>query len=133
MVLSDMGKTHEQYTLWHNPRCGTSRTVLGLIRGAGIEPEVVEYLKTPPERATLEAVIAASGGSARDLVRAKEPVYAELGLDGADEAALVEAMLAHPILINRPVVITGGRARLCRPAETVLELLPVSAREAGKA
>jgi len=111
-------------TIWHNPRCGTSRNVLAMIREAGIEPEVVEYLKTPPDRATLQAVIAASGASARELVRAKEPLYAELGLDAAGEDALVDAMLAHPVLINRPVVIAGARARLCRPAEAVRELLP---------
>lgn len=125
-----MAGTGNQFTIWHNPRCGTSRTVLGLVREAGIEPDVVEYLATPPDRATLLAVIAASGGSARDLVRAKEPVYAELGLDGADDATLVDAMVAHPVLINRPVVITAHGARLCRPADTVLELLPAAGNPA---
>ena len=111
-------------TIWHNPLCGTSRNVLAMIRDAGIEPQVVEYLRSPPDRATLEAVLARMGVPARELVRRKEPLYASLGLDQADDEALLEAMLAHPVLINRPVVITADAARLCRPSETVLEILP---------
>lgn len=111
-----------QVTIWHNPRCSNSRGALQLLRGRGIEPAAVDYLARPPDRATLEKVAEACGG-ARDLVRSKEPLYAELGLAGADDAALLEAMLAHPVLINRPVVITPRGIRLCRPPETVLELL----------
>ena len=110
-------------TIWHNPACGTSRNVLGLIRDAGIEPAIVEYLHAPPDRATLEAAIARMGIPVRDLVRRKEALYTELGLDRADDAALLDAMLAHPLLINRPVVFTATAVRLCRPSETVLELL----------
>ena len=117
-------------TVWHNPACGTSRNVLGLIRNAGIEPEIVEYLRSPPDRATLEAAIARMGIPVRDLVRQKEALYRELGLDGADDAALLEAMLAHPVLINRPVVFTATAARLCRPSEQVLDILPSPQRGA---
>ncbi len=117
-------------TLWHNPRCGTSRNTLGLIRNAGIEPQVIEYLKTPPDRDALLALIARLGTPVRDLVRSKEPVYAELDLARADDAGLVEAMLAHPILINRPIVETALGSRLCRPSEQVLELLPQPQRGA---
>ena len=116
--------------IYHNPACGTSRNVLGLIRNAGIEPEIIEYLQAPPGRATLEAVIARMQVPVRDLVRQKEALYAELALADADDAALVDAMLAHPVLINRPVVITERAARLCRPSETVLELLPLPQRGA---
>ena len=112
-----------QVTIWHNPACGTSRNVLGLIRDAGIEPDVIEYLRSPPDRATLEATIARMQVPVRDLVRQKEALYTELALADADDAALVDAMLAHPVLINRPVVITAHAARLCRPSETVLELI----------
>ena len=110
-------------TIWHNPACGTSRNVLGLIRNAGIEPAIVEYLRAPPDRATLKGVIARMQVPVRDLVRQKEALYAELALADADDAALVDAMLAHPVLINRPVVIMADAARLCRPSETVLELI----------
>jgi len=113
-------------TIYHNPKCGTSRNVLQLIRDAGIEPTVIQYLKTPPSRAELMALIAATGAPVRELIRAKEPVYAELNL--ADPAlsddALIDAMLAHPILINRPLVVTPLGTRLCRPSETVRALLP---------
>jgi arsenate reductase len=113
-------------TIYHNPRCGTSRNTLALIREAGIEPEIIEYLLTPPSRETLLEIASRSGAPLRDLLRSKEPLYAELGLaDPAhDDAALIAAMLAHPILINRPIVVTARGARLCRPAESVLGLLP---------
>lgn len=117
-------------TIWHNPSCGTSRNVLGLIRNAGIEPEVVEYLQAPPDRAALLAAIARMQVPVRELVRSKEPLYAELGLEGAGDDALVEAMLAHPVLINRPVVTTPLGTRLCRPSEAVLDILPAPQRGA---
>lgn len=112
--------------IYHNPACGTSRNVLALIRHAGIEPHVVEYLKTPPSRAMLLALMGRAGLSPRELLRAKEALAAELGLDdpGAGDERLVEAMLAHPVLINRPLVATPLGVRLCRPSEAVLEILP---------
>lgn len=110
-------------TIWHNPRCGNSRGALQLLREHGIEPEVVDYLAQPPDKATLLRVAADSGVGLRGLVRDKETLFAELGLAIADDAALLEAMLAHPVLINRPVVITARGTRLCRPPETVLELI----------
>ena len=113
-------------TIYHNPRCGTSRNTLALLRERGFEPEVIEYLHTPPSRETLRALIAATGQPKLALVRTKEALFTELGLDapGVTDAQLVDAMLAHPILINRPIVVTPLGARLCRPAEQVLELLP---------
>ena len=111
-------------TLYHNPACGTSRNVLGLIRNAGIEPRVIEYLKTPPDRATLLDLIARMQIPVREAVRSKEAIYTELGLQDASDEALVDAMLAHPVLINRPIVISPVGTRLCRPSETVLDLLP---------
>lgn len=110
-------------TIYHNPACGTSRNVLGLIRNAGIEPTVIEYLKAPPDRATLLELIRQIQVPVRDLVRSKESLHAELSLQDASDDALVDAMLAHPVLINRPIVITPHGTRLCRPSETVLELL----------
>ena len=113
-------------TIYHNPACGTSRNTLALIRNAGIEPVVIEYLKTPPDRATLESLIARMHIRPRDLLREKGTPYAELGL-GSDhwtDAQLIEQMLVHPILINRPIVVTPRGVKLCRPAETVLEILP---------
>lgn len=113
-------------TIYHNPQCGTSRNVLALIRNAGIEPEVIEYLKTPPTREKLKELVAQMAIPVREVIRQKEAVYAELGLDDtalADEA-LVDAILAHPILINRPIVVTPLGARLCRPSEAVLDILP---------
>lgn len=113
-------------TIYHNPQCGTSRNVLALIRNAGIEPEVIEYLKTPPTREKLQELIAQMAVPVRDAIRQKEAVYKELGLDNpavADEA-LMDAMLAHPILINRPIVVTPLGTRLCRPSEAVLDILP---------
>jgi arsenate reductase (glutaredoxin) len=112
--------------IYHNPACGTSRNTLGLIRNAGIEPHVVEYLKRPPSRAMLESLIARMGLTSRDLLREKGTPYAQLGL--ADQTlpdeALIVAMMAHPVLINRPIVVTERGVRLCRPSEVVLEVLP---------
>ncbi|MFN3819207.1 arsenate reductase (glutaredoxin) [Blastomonas sp.] len=114
-----------QFTVYHNPRCGTSRNVLAAIREAGHEPDVIEYLKTPPSRDMLESLIARAGEGARGLLRSKEPLVKELGLDdaGVTDAQIVDAMMAHPILINRPIVVTQDAVRLCRPSETVAELL----------
>lgn len=113
-------------TVYHNPACGTSRKVHGLIRDAGIEPRIVEYLKTPPSRAELEDLIRRMGVPVRAVLREKGTPYAELGLDdpALGEDRLLDAMAAHPILINRPIVVSPRGARLCRPPETVLELLP---------
>ena len=111
-------------TIFHNPQCGTSRNVLALIRNAGIEPDIIEYLKTPPTRETLRELVAQMGVPVRDVVRQKEAVYKELGLDGQGDDALVDAMLAHPVLINRPIVVTQLGTRLCRPSEAVLDILP---------
>ncbi len=113
-------------TIYHNPACGTSRNVLALIRNAGIEPMVIEYLKTPPSRAELVALIAATGAPVRDAIRSKEAIYTELNLadPALDDDALIDAMLAHPILINRPLVVSPLGTRLCRPSEAVLDLLP---------
>ncbi|MBP2274955.1 MULTISPECIES: arsenate reductase (glutaredoxin) [Sphingomonas] len=112
--------------VYHNPACGTSRNTLAMIRNAGIEPHVVEYLKTPPSRALLERLIARAGMRPRDLLREKGTPYAELGLDdeSLSDAALVDAMIAHPILINRPLVVSPLGVTLCRPSERVLDLLP---------
>lgn len=112
-------------TLYHNPGCGTSRNVLAILRQAGETPQVIEYLRDPPTRATLVALLAATGLPARGLIRQKEALYAELGLDDPDldEAALIDAMHAHPILINRPIVVSDRGTALCRPSETVLALL----------
>jgi len=112
-------------TIFHNPRCGTSRNTLAAIRAAGVEPRVVDYLANPPARAELQDMIARAGLSVRDAVRSKEALYTELGLDAPDttDEALLDAMLAHPILINRPFVVTPKGVRLCRPAEQVQEIL----------
>ena len=113
-------------TIYHNPQCGTSRNTLAMIRNRGIEPEVIEYLKSPPDRATLLALIAATGQPVIDAVRTKEAVFTELnlGAPGVTDAQLIDAMLAHPVLINRPLVVTPLGARLCRPSERVLDILP---------
>ena len=113
-------------TIYHNPKCGTSRNTLAMIRNSGIELEVIEYLKTPPDRATLQALIAATGEPVINAVRAKEAVFAELqlGAPGVTDEQLIDAMLAHPILINRPIVVTPLGTRLCRPSERVLDILP---------
>ena len=115
-------------TIFHNPACGTSRNVLGLIRQAGIEPVVIEYLKTPPSKEALRELVAAMGISVRELLRQKGTPYAELGLDDPtlSDEQLLDTMLAHPILINRPIVVSELGTKLCRPSETVLELLPVA-------
>ena len=114
-------------TIFHNPACGTSRNTLALIRHAGIEPVVIEYLKTPPSKERLRELATSMGISVRELLRQKGTPYAELGLDDPtlSDEHLLDAMLAHPILINRPVVVTDLGAKLCRPSEEVLELLPV--------
>lgn len=109
--------------IWHNPACSNSRGALKLVRDAGLDPQIVDYLAVPPDAATLRQVLADAGLQASGLVRSKERLYAELGLADAGEDALVEAMAAHPQLINRPVVITGKGTRLCRPPERVLEIL----------
>ena len=113
-------------TIYHNPRCGTSRNTLAMIRNSGVEPEVIEYLKTPPSRETLLALVAATGQPVWELVRSKEVLFAELGLGapGVTDAQLIDAMLQHPILINRPIVVTPLGTRLCRPSEQVLGILP---------
>ena len=113
-------------TIFHNPACGTSRNVLALIRNAGEEPQVIEYLKTPPDRATLERLIAAMDITPRALLRQKGTPYEALGLDNTalTDAQLIDAMLQEPILINRPIVATPLGTRLCRPSEAVLDLLP---------
>ena len=119
-------------TIYHNPACGTSRNVLAMIRNSGEEPAVVEYLKTPPDRATLEALIAAMGVPVRDVVRQKGTLYDELGLADPQwsDAQLVDFMLQHPILMNRPIVVTPLGTRLCRPSERVLDILPRPQRSA---
>lgn len=113
-------------TIYHNPACGTSRNTLGLIRNAGIEPAIVEYLKTPPSREELKSLIARMGIGVRDLLRRKGTPYDELGLDRASltDDDLLDAMMAHPVLINRPMVVTPLGVKLCRPSEAVLDILP---------
>jgi len=115
-------------TIYHNPACGTSRNTLALIRNAGVEPVIIEYLKTPPARATLQSLIERMNLAARDLLRAKERLYAELDLGSAHwtDGELLDQMLAHPILINRPIVVTPWGVKLCRPSEVVLEILPLA-------
>ena len=112
-------------TIYHNPACGTSRNTLAMVRASGVEPEVIEYLTTPPSRARLVELIDAMGGDVRALIREKGTPYAELGLANPDLSrdALIDAMLAHPILINRPIVVTAKGVKLCRPSELVLSLL----------
>jgi arsenate reductase (glutaredoxin) len=113
--------------IYHNPNCGTSRNTLALIRNTGVEPEVIEYLKTPPSRQELGEMIARAGLTVRDALRAKEKLCAELGLNdpALSDEQLLDAMLAHPILINRPFVLTPKGVRLCRPSEAVLDILPL--------
>ncbi|MBD8548820.1 arsenate reductase (glutaredoxin) [Sphingomonas sp. CFBP 8760] len=118
--------------IYHNPACGTSRNTLAMIRNAGIEPHVVEYLKTPPSRALLVEMIDRAGIMPRELLREKGTPYAELGLDDITltDDALLDAMIAHPVLINRPLVVSPLGVRLCRPSEAVLDLLPEPQRGA---
>ncbi|MFT8990866.1 MAG: arsenate reductase (glutaredoxin) [Gluconobacter albidus] len=119
-------------TIYHNPACGTSRNVLALIRNRSEEPRIVEYLKTPPSRAELVDLITRMGVPVRAILREKGTLYHELGLDdpALSDDALIDAMMAHPILINRPIVITPLGVALCRPSETVLDILPSSQRGA---
>ncbi len=112
-------------TIYHNPKCSTSRTVLGMLREAGIEPQVVEYLKAPPSRAALQDIARRNGAGVRGLLRRKEALYTELGLDdpATGDDALLDAMLTHPVLIERPIVVTDKGARVCRPVELVKDIL----------
>lgn len=112
-------------TIYHNPSCGTSRNTLAMIRASGAEPQIVEYLKTPPNREKLIQLITQMDITPRELLREKEALYTELGLGdlSVSDSALLDAMLQHPILINRPIVVTTKGVRLCRPSELVLEIL----------
>ena len=112
-------------TIYHNPACGTSRNTLAMIRASGVEPEVIEYVKTPPSRERLMALINAMGGDVRAVIREKGTPYAELGLANPNlsDDALIDTMLQHPILINRPIVVTAKGVKLCRPSELVLAVL----------
>jgi arsenate reductase (glutaredoxin) len=118
-------------TIYHNPACGTSRNVLGLIHDSGTEPIVIEYLQTPPSRAELVSLIERMGISVRDLLRRKDTPYDELHLDdpALTDEQLIDAMMAHPILINRPIVVTPRGVKLCRPSDTVLAMLPPRAAQ----
>ena len=118
--------------IYHNPECGTSRNTLAMIRNAGIEPHVIEYLKTPPNRPRLVSLIARMGISARQLLREKGTPFAELGLADPtlSDDQLIDAMIEHPILINRPIVVSPLGVKLCRPSEEVLDLLPSAQRGA---
>jgi arsenate reductase len=110
-------------TMTHNPACGTSRNVLAILRARGIEPTIIEYLKTPLTRAEIAALVKKMGVSMRDVVRKKEALYSELKLAGVDDDTLLEAMVMHPVLLDRPIVTTPKGAKLCRPSETVSEIL----------
>ena len=118
--------------IYHNPECGTSRNVLAMIRNAGIEPHVVEYLQTPPSRAMLERLIARAGITPRKLLREKGTPFAEIGLDDPtrSDEQLIDAMMEHPVLINRPLVVSPLGVRLCRPSEEVLALIPADQQAA---
>jgi arsenate reductase len=122
--MSDTSKN--AVTIYHNPKCNTSRTTLAAIRECGIEPTVIEYLKDPPGRTRLVELMKAAGVSPRELIRSKEKAFIELGLDreGVTEKALIDAMVEHPILMNRPIVVTPRGVRLCRPADRLAEILP---------
>lgn len=115
-----------EVTIYHNPACGTSRNVLAMIREAGIEPEIVEYLKAPPSRAELERILKRAGLKVRGILRQKAPPYADMGLDdpALSDDAIFAAIAAHPVLIERPIVVSPKGARLCRPKEKVFEVLP---------
>lgn len=112
-------------TIYHNPDCGTSRNTLAMIRQSGVEPEVIEYLKTPPSRERIMELVGAAGLTLRQALRQKDTPYAALGLDNPqlDDGALLDAIAAHPVLLNRPFVVTPLGVRLCRPSEVVLEIL----------
>jgi arsenate reductase len=112
-------------TIYHNPACGTSRNTLAMIRASGTEPEVIEYLKTPPDRERLRELIKMMGCTARDILREKGTPYLELGLNdlSLSDEALIDAMMQHPVLINRPIVVTAKGVKLCRPSEIVLSIL----------
>ena len=114
-----------QATIYHNPACGTSRNVLAALREVGLEPKIVEYLKTPPDRATLESLLKKMGKSIRDILRKRGTPYEELGLGdpGVTDDQIFAAIAKHPVLIERPIVALGNKAALCRPSETVRELL----------
>jgi arsenate reductase len=116
-----------EITIYHNPNCGTSRNVLALIRNAGVEPQVIEYLKTPPDRATMLTLLERMNLTPRELLREKGTPYAQLQLGDArwSDNELIESMLKHPVLINRPIVITPWGVKLCRPSEAVLDILPL--------
>src|SRR5690625_3058489 len=119
-------------TIYHNPACGTSRNVLGLIRNSGEEPTIIEYLNTPPDRTTLHALIRSMDIPVRDLLRIKGTPYEELDLGNPkwSDEQLIDFMLQHPVLINRPIVVTPLGTRLCRPSESVLDILPQAQRGA---
>ena len=121
-----------EVTIYHNPACGTSRNTLAMIRNAGIEPRIIEYVQTPPTRAVLADLIARAGLTPRDVLRKKGDLYAELGLadPSLSDDAWLDAMVAHPILIERPLVVSPLGVRLCRPSEQVLDLLPKGPRAA---
>lgn len=127
-----MGPSAIDIVIYHNPDCGTSRNTLAMIRNAGIEPHVIEYLKTPPSRGMLVSLLRRMGISARELLREKGTPYHELGLgdESLSEEALLDAMVAHPLLINRPIVVSPLGVALCRPSERVLDLLPQPQRGA---
>jgi arsenate reductase len=120
--------------IYHNPQCGTSRNTLGLIRNAGIEPHIIEYLKNSPTRLLLRQLIGRMGLSVRDVIRQKGTPFHELGLDdqALSDDQLLDAMMANPVLIERPIVVTPAGARLCRPSETVLDILPAQQGEFRK-
>ncbi len=122
-----MNTTVDGITIYHNPKCGTSRNTLALIRNTGIEPIIIDYLANPPAPAELKAMIASAGITVRQAIREKEAAFKQLGLDqpDLDDDALLAAMVANPILINRPLVVTTLGVRLCRPSEVVLEILPL--------
>lgn len=113
-------------TIYHNPKCGTSRNVLAMIRNSGEEPEIIEYLKTPPSRTVIVDLLSRMGMPPRDLLRRKGTPYDELGLDNPDltDDELIDRMMEYPILINRPIVVSPLGVKLCRPSETVMEILP---------
>ena len=116
--------TADDVTIYHNPKCSNSRGALDLIRAAGIAPTIIEYLATPPSRAEFADLLRRAGLTPRQAIRAKEALYRELNLDTVDDAALLDAMVAHPVLIERPLVVTSKGVRLCRPPERVLDILP---------